>query len=94
MARPYNHPDNIDENGKPKMSEDAWALSEKIHDDVASMISSIFSELEALRVKMETLDALYESFNRLRAASAAMSAKVDSDATPVSSFTNDFNSLI
>lgn len=28
MARPYNHPDNLADNGQPKMSEDAWALSE------------------------------------------------------------------
>jgi hypothetical protein len=41
MARPYNHPDNLKENGQPKMSEDAWELSEKIRegtDDVDWML--------------------------------------------------------
>lgn len=49
-ARPYNHPDNLDLSGQPKVSEDAWANQEALRD-------SNFSSRDLMRALESKLDA-------------------------------------
>lgn len=43
--RPYNHPDNIDQNGQPKMSENAWMLYEQSLADTEDARLSVLSAI-------------------------------------------------
>lgn len=66
--RPYNHPDNLDQNGQPKVSEDAWALNEMILDAAQADMLAWPSNIPTPKTFEEAFLALLREVKLLREA--------------------------
>jgi hypothetical protein len=70
MGLPYNHPSNIDQNGQPKMSENAWELLQRENENKADVAHATNFLSDLLVSKKEFLDAM-------SALTVALGAKAD-----------------
>ena len=69
-------------------------LSELRNSSNTEMVNSLIDITAAHAEVIATIDPLQASVDRLRSAGAAMAAKVDTTATPSTSFSEDYSSLV
>lgn len=64
------------------------------YDDIKAIVDFNLGRLDELAEATETIAPINEKLDRLHAATEAMSAKVDADATPVNPYTSTFNEQV
>jgi hypothetical protein len=58
------------------------------------MMNSVLDKLDALSGKVEMIDTISESLEKLRSATLAMAVRVDATAEPTDTFVEEFQALL